>query len=191
MPDDQTPPPDDATPPAADPPPSDPPVELGDAGKKALDAIRAEKKAAEKQAKELQAELDKLRQASMSEQEKAIADAVAAAKAETLTQVGSKVAVAEFKAAAAGRLDDGQLTALLGGLDLKAFLDDEGDVDAAKVKAFVDTVAPKAAAPDDPKPGDLLAGLDLGQGARGNGKGTPGLGSTQLERDLKAKLGIS
>jgi len=193
MPDDPTPPPDDATPPAPDatPPADGQPAELGDAGKKALEAERSAKKAAEKQAKTLQAEIDKLRQAAMSDQDKAIAEAVTAAKAETLAQVGGKIATAEFKAAAAGRLDDEQLTTLLSGLDLKAFLDDEGDVDTGKVRTFVDKVAPKAAAAEPATPGDLLAGLDLGQGARGNGQGNgPGLGTTAFERDLRAKLNI-
>ena len=192
---DETPPPDDATPPAPDTPPVDgtpAAPDLGDAGKKALAEERAAKKAAVQQAKTLQAELDKLKQAAMSDQEKAIADAVTAAKAETLAEVGGKIAASEFKAAAAGRLDDKQLTTLLSGPDLKAFLGDDGDVDGDKVRSFVDSVAPKPADMPDATPGDLLAGLDLGQGTRGNGSGgsAPGLGTTAFERDLRAKLNI-
>jgi hypothetical protein len=49
------------------------------------------------------------------------------------------------------------------------------------VAAFVDRIAPER---------EPASPLDLGQGARG-GNQVPGLNSTQLERDLKQKLGIS
>lgn len=160
------------------------PADLGDAGKKALDAERARAKEAEKQAKALEAELEKLKQASMSDQEKVIAEAVAAAKAEALAEVGSKVAVAEFKAAAAGRLKDDQLSVLLSSLDLKAFLDDDGDVDPQKVSTFLESIVPKVE--EQPEaPADPLAGIDLGQGARG----VPALNSKQLEDDLRRAVG--
>lgn len=163
-----------------------PPADLGDAGKQAIDRMKSERNDARKEAKALQAKLEEIQRSSMTDQEKAIDEAKATARADALAEVGSKIAAAEFKAAAAGRLDDAQMTTLLSGLDLKAFLDDSGDVDPAKVKTFVDTVAP-AVEETEPPPGDLLAGLDLGQGSRG----TPGLGSTQLERDLRRTLGIS
>ena len=131
-------------------------------------------------------ELEQVKASSMTEQEKAVAEAVAAARAETLADVGGKIARAEIKAAAAGRLPSASLDVLLDGLNLAAFLNDEGDVDAEKVTTFLDGIAP-AQQDEELKPGDLLAGLDLGQGARGK---TPGLGSTQFERDLRSKLGI-
>lgn len=163
-----------------------PPADLGDAGKQAIDRMKAERNDARNEAKALRAELDEFKRSQMTDQERLIDEAKAAARAEALAEAGSKVAVAEFKAAASGRLDDTQLSTLLGSLDLKAFLDDQGDVDPAKVKTFVDTVAP-AIEETESTPGDLLHGLDLGQGTR---QRTPGLGTTQLERDLKSKLGI-
>jgi hypothetical protein len=153
------------------------PAELGDAGKKALDTLRAEKKAAEKEAKEAKAQLDELRRAAMSDQERAIDEAKATTRAEVLGQVGAKIAAAEFKAAASGRLDEDQLSTLLAGLDLKAFLTADGDVDADKVGSFIDGIAPTA---HEGRP------ADLGQGARS----TMALNGDPLERDLKAKLGI-
>ena len=140
------------------------PAELGDAGKKALDAERNRAKAAEKRAKELESELEEFRRSQMTEQEKAIDEARTQARAEALAEVGAKIAAAEFKAAAAGRMDDESLVALLGGLDLKAFLDDAGDVDGDKIRAFVDRIAPEQ--------GGVTA-ADLGQGARvgANGSG--------------------
>lgn len=138
-------------------PPNDPPAELGDAGKKALDAERDARKAAEKVARETQKELDALRQASMSEQEKAVAVAKTEGRAEAMQALGSKLAAAEIRAAAAGRLNDEQLVTLLDGLNLTAFVNDDGEVDQAKVVKFVDGIAPKTDTPVFP---------DLGQGAR-------------------------
>jgi hypothetical protein len=153
------------------------PAELGDAGKKALDTLRAEKKAAEKEAKEAKAALDDLKRAQMSDQERAIDEAKAATRAEVLGQVGSKIAAAEFKAAAAGRLGDDQLQTLLAGLDLQAFLTPDGDVDVDKVGSFIDGIAP---------PAQEGRTADLGQGARS----TMALNGDPLERTLKDKLGI-
>lgn len=153
------------------------PAELGEAGKKAIEAERTRAKAAEKRAKTLESQLQELQRSQMSDQERAIDEAKAATRAEVLGQVGTKVAAAEFKAAAAGRLDDDQLSTLLAGLDLKAFLSDDGDVDAGKIGTFLDGLAPAAS---EGRP------ADFGQGARS----TMALNGDPLERDLKAKLGI-
>src|SRR5690606_14903608 len=86
---------------------------LGDAGKRALEAERKAKREAERQLKQLQTELEQLRKERMSEQERAIADAVAQAKAEAAATYGSRLAAAEFRAAAAGRLSDEQVDTLI------------------------------------------------------------------------------
>lgn len=156
-----------------------PPAELGDAGKKALDAERPRAKAAEKKAKELETELEEIKRSQMTDQEKAIEEARALARAEAFTEAASDIAVAEFKAANAGRLDEGQLTNLLSGLDVKAFLSDAGKVDTDKIQTFMDGIAP---APGERRP------ADLGQGARSQGTA---LNGDPLLRDLKSKLGIS
>jgi hypothetical protein len=72
---------------------------------------------------EAKAELDKLREASATEQEKAIL----AARRETAKEFGSKLAEAQFRVAAAGLLDRDQLDGLLEVVDLKRFVDDNGD----------------------------------------------------------------
>lgn len=160
------------TPPAA----SD---DLGEAGKKALDAEREARKAAEKAAKAAKAELDALRQASMSDQEKAVAEAQAKGRTEAMTALGSKLAAAEIRAAAAGRLTDEQLVALLDGLNFASFVNEDGEVDQAKVVKFVDGIAPK------PDPSVTPTFPDLGQGARQ----TLALGSDPLLESLKKSVG--
>jgi hypothetical protein len=108
--------------------------------------------------KKAERERDDARQASMSDQEKAVEDAKAAARAEAMADLGGRLVEAAVTKAAAGRLSDDQVDGLLEGLDPVRFLDEDGDVDADKVKAFVDRIAP-----------------DTG-GENGNGRRAPGLG---------------
>src|SRR5690606_26965735 len=145
-----------ATPPApeASPETDSTPSGLGDAGKRALEAERRAKREAERQLKQLHAELEQLRKERMSEQERAIADAVAQAKAGAAATYGARLAAAEFRAAAAGRLSDEQLDTLLSALDLKAFLNDDGDVDTDRVRDYIGKIAP-APDPQPSAPGDL------------------------------------
>lgn len=135
------------------------PAELGDAGKKALESERNARKAAEKEAKELRDKFEGLQRSQMSDQEKAIADAREAGKLEGLAAGASLIAQAEFRAAAAGRLTDDQVTKLIPGLDVKAFLADDGTVDSKKIRDFVDGIAPARGQRNS---------VDLGQGARGS-----------------------
>ena len=111
-------------------------------------------------------ELDQLKQASMSELEKSVATARTEARMEAMREFGGKLAAAEVRAAAAGRLSDEQVATLLEVTNLAAFVDDEGEVDRAKVSKFVDGIAPAEQA-------NRSNGFpDLGQGARGTaGKG--------------------
>lgn len=135
----------------------------------------------------LQKELDELRRSSMSDQEKAVDLARSEARNQALTEVGGRLAAAEIRVKAAGRLDDAQLATLVEGLNLAVFLTAEGEVDEAKVAAFVDGIAP-AKSTDDTGSG-LGALLDLGQGARGGGSDSA-LNGDPLLKDLKNKLGI-
>ena len=141
--------------------PPDPPKpaadDLGDAGKRALDDERKSRRDAEKALKAAQAQLAELQKAQMSDQEKAIAEAVAAAEARVRTETGGRLGDAEFKAAMAGR--NGDVAALLDGLDRSKFLDADGQPDAARIAEWVDKVAPKV----DPKP---PSAQDMGQGSR-------------------------
>ncbi len=70
---------------------------------------------------------------------------------------------------------------MIDGINLAKFVGEDGTPDRDAVAAFVDRIAPEREPASPP---------DLGQGARG-GNQVPGLNSTQLERDLKQKLGIS
>lgn len=155
------------------------PAELGEAGKKALDAEREQRKAAEKSAKELKVRLDELERAQMSDQEKAVAEAIEQAKSETRAEFGSQLVAAEVKVAATGLLDPEQIDTLLADLNLAKFLTGDGQVDVDRIQAFVAGIAPKA--PEGPN-----RVPDLGQGARNS---TPGLGSDPLLQALKNTVG--
>jgi hypothetical protein len=130
-----------------------------------------------------QKELDDLRKASMTDLEKAIADATTKARTDTLTEVGGKLAIAEIRAAAAGRLGDQQFTALLEGVDPTRFLNVDGDVDTDRVKQFVEGIAPQPTENTDP-----FAGLDLGQGAGHGGDKNLALNGDPLLAAVKARL---
>jgi hypothetical protein len=126
-------------------------------------------------------ELETLRQSQMSDQEKALEQAKAAVRTETLREVGTHLVVAEFRAQAAGRLTAEQVGELVEDLDMSKYLTDTGQVDAERVAKKVDALAPKPtenAAPTWP---------DLGQGARDTQ--TPALNSDGLTRALMAKVG--
>lgn len=122
-------------------------------------------------------ELDALKQQSMTDLEKAVEQARKEAASETTRAFGARLVDAEVKAAAAGSSID--VDALLDGLDRSRFLTDDGEPDTDAIGAWVERIAPKGT--DGPQT------VDLGQGQQGS---TPALNSTQLERDLKSKLGI-
>lgn len=170
---DETPAPDDqAGAPPADPPAGTPPTGdddgLGEAGKRALEAERSSRRAAENRAKELEKELTKFRESSMSEQEKAIA----AAKREAMTEAGAafnrRLVQAEVRAVAAGKLADPEDAVRF--LDLDEFaVGDDGEVDKKAITKKLDELV-KA------KP-YLAAGAtrptgDADQGARGGSAGS-------------------
>lgn len=156
---------------------------LGDAGKKALDAERAERKKAERRAKELDAELAKVREASMSEQEKAVEAARREARTEALRSVNQRLVAAEVRAAAGGKLADPEDAVRF--LDLDQFpVSDDGEIDTRAIISAVDGLVKQ-------KP-YLAAGAtrpagDADQGARG---AAMALNGDPLLDSLKAKLGI-
>lgn len=112
---------------------------------------------------------DALVASTATEAEKAVKAAKDEGKAEGIRLGATKVAQAEIRAAAAGRPVD--VDALLEGVDATRFVGDDGEVDRAAIKAWIDKVAP-AGDPATPPP------LDLGQGARG---GRPSSGSPQAD----------
>lgn len=128
---------------ASEPDPTPPAAEaddLGDAGKKALAAERKAAREAEKRAKSLEAELEKLRLENASDSEKAIAAAKAEGRTEALTVSNSRILRAEVKAAAAGVLQDPDDAVRL--LDLDAFeVGEDGEVDTKAIAAEVAALA--------------------------------------------------
>lgn len=116
---------------------------LGDAGKQALDRMKADKKAAEARAKAAEAELDKLRNASKSEQEKAIDAARKEGESEATTRANDRLVRAEAKvlAATAKFRDPSDVIAQLGGQLKEIEVDGDGEVDAKALKALVDKLA--------------------------------------------------
>lgn len=103
---------------------------LGDAGQRALADERRARKVAER-------ELAALKKAAMTDQEKAVAEAKAAGLAEANKAAGPRLVRAEFRAAAANRVDKETLDAYLEDVDLAKFLDDAGEPDAKAIEARI------------------------------------------------------
>lgn len=120
---------------------------LGDAGKQALDRMKAERAQAVKESKELRRELEQVRLSSLSDAEKAVEMARAETRTETLRSVGGRLVDAEVRAASAGRLATDQVDALLEGLDRSRFITDDGDVDREALSSWVGRFAPTTPAP--------------------------------------------
>lgn len=108
-------------------------------------------------------ELDELHKASMTDQDRAIAEAREAGKSEALTTVGSRLVEAEFRVASAGRNLD--VDAVLEAVDPARFLTDDGEPDKEAITAWVDRIAPAQTENTEPE-GPLGSGIDLGQGSR-------------------------
>lgn len=132
---------------------------LGDAGKQALDRMKAERAQAVKEAKELRRELESVRLSSLSDAEKAVELARSETRTDVLRQVGGRLVDAEVRAAAAGRLATEQVEALIEGLDRSRFITDEGDVDRDALLSWVGRFPAAPSGPQRPLG-------DVGQGAR-------------------------
>jgi hypothetical protein len=112
---------------------------LGEAGQKALAAERDARRKAERALKQHEAELAKLREATQSEQEKALAQARAEGKAEALQTANQRLIEASVKAAAAGKLANPALAVRL--LDLDEFtVNDDGEVDDTAIAKAIDAL---------------------------------------------------
>lgn len=116
----------------------DEPVDETAGLRSALEKERADRKAFEKDAKRakaLEAELAKLRESTQTEAEKAVAkareEAAAQARGEVLSTVGQRLARAEIKAAAAGKVAD--IDSIIEDLNLAKFLNDDGEPDSKAI----------------------------------------------------------
>lgn len=121
-------------------------------------------------------ELEDFKRQSMTETEQAIETARSEGRLQALAEAGSKVAAAEIRAAATGRMSGEQLDVLLDGLNLTRFVGDDGDVDRDAVTKFVDGIAPQPSEDKQPL-------FDLGQGAR-DPNGAPKTPERQFARQL-------
>lgn len=143
--------------------------DLPESVKAILAKERQSRRDAEKARKATEKELAELRQASMSEAEKAIEQAKAEARREALADAGNRLVKAELRAAAAGKLGDEQVAALLE-LDLSRFITDDGEPDSDAIAKFVARFAP-----DPTENGRATRTVDLGQGRRSEGATAPGI----------------
>ncbi|MEU9245869.1 hypothetical protein [Streptomyces sp. NPDC048385] len=170
---------DPADPDPADPDPADPEGagQLGDAGKRALDAMKNERNAAKKNAADEKKRADaaerKVREyedAQKSDLEKAQGEAErASARAEAATK---RAVTAEVRAGAGDFADSDDAIAFL---DLSVYADDNGDIDTELIRTDLAALLERkphlrkpAAQPADPQgaPGTARPKPDPGQGAR-------------------------
>jgi len=167
------------TPPA--PPAGDPPADdgLGEAGKRALEAERGSRRAAENRAKELEKELTRHRESSMSEQEKAVAAAKREGHQEATAAFNTRLVQAEVRAAAAGKLADPEDAVLHLNLDEFA-IGDNGEIDKKAITNAIERLVkakPYLAASATRPSGDA------DQGVRGNAASDPDEEFGQLMRN--------
>lgn len=166
-----------------DEPTTDQPPATGEKDWKAeYERLQANSRKWEERAKanaEAAKELEKLREQSMTDQERAVAEAAAKARADALAEVAGERVADAIRAVAAGRVAD--VDALIDGINPGRFLDDNGTPDREAIGGWLDKVAP---APQEPTAPTFP---DLGQGARG---GQPmALNGDELENALRKAVG--
>lgn len=153
-------------------------VELGEAGKAALDAERRAHREAERARKALQTELDELKKKTMTDSERAVAEAKAEGRKEALAEANSKLLRAEIRTAAADKLaDPGDAAVLLG--DIDRFLDKDGEPDSKAIASAIDALV--KAKPYLAKAGSRQAPL-----SGGGAKPSSGL---SINDDIRARAG--
>jgi hypothetical protein len=123
-------------------------------GQTELDRLRAALAHERDARKAAQDELAQQRQAAMSDSDKALAKARDEGKAEARREAGLRLAAAEFRAAAAGKLADPD--AALEVLDLAKFVNDDGEVDRAELAKLIERLV--ASLPAANGPGRVPAG---------------------------------
>lgn len=113
----------------------------GDAGKvftqADVDRIIADRVARERAKYADYGDLKKRAAAAMTDQEKAVAEAEQRGRAAALGETGSRLVRAEFRAAAAARVDRETLDAYLEDADLRKFLREDGEPDTKAIEARI------------------------------------------------------
>ncbi|MFJ7963138.1 hypothetical protein [Streptomyces sp. NPDC096324] len=131
-------------------------------------------------------ERDDLKRQSMSDQERAVEEASAKARAEERVRLAGKLARQGFLAAAAGRLANAASVA--DDLNLSKYVGEDGDIDEKGLGELVDRLAPakpQAKADAEPDPGPKKTGRGFDQGPRGTGGGDKAT-TVSAGRDLYA-----
>jgi hypothetical protein len=128
-------------------------------------------------------ERDELRKQSMTEQEKAVEEASAKARAEERVRLAGKLARQGFLASAAGRIP--HAASVADDLNLARFVSEDGEIDETGLAELVDRLAPpkaeKEPSAEEPKP----KARSFDQGPRGSGSGKDS--SLQAGRELYAQ----
>ncbi len=125
-------PPPQPQPPVPPAPPPAAPAEQEDSAQELRNALAEERR----RHRETMQTLSALQQSSMTDQEKAIEAAKAEGRAEAIRDAGKRVAAAEFRALAAGRLADPD--AYLELLDLSPFIGEDGEIDKKALAKMVE-----------------------------------------------------
>jgi hypothetical protein len=113
-----------------------------------LDRIVADRVARERAKYADYGDLKKKAAAAMTEQERAVAEAEQRGRSAALSESGARLVKAEFRAAAAGRLDKDALAAYLEDVDLKKFVGDDGEPDTKAIEARIAKLAGSQKATD-------------------------------------------
>jgi hypothetical protein len=106
-----------------------------------LDRIVADRVARERSKYADYGELKKRAAAAMTDQERAVAEAELRGRTAALAGAGTRLARAEIRAAAAGRVDADALSGFLEYADLSKFLGADGEPDAKAIEAAVGRLA--------------------------------------------------
>lgn len=117
-----------------------------------VEKLRKENAAHRTEKNALAKELEAIRKSTMSETEKAVAEAEARGRTTATQEFGKRLAQSEIRAAAADSAAD--LAGVFDYLDLARFVGEDGEPDSKAIKAFVEAL---------PKKSQLAPSMDLGQ----------------------------
>lgn len=116
--------------------------QLGDSGKRALDAERAAAKAAQKELRDYKTQVERERRSALTDAERALAEAEDRGKATATTAFGQRLARTEFVAAAAKRNPTYDASAVLDDLNLARYVGDDGEPDTTAIGKAVERLVP-------------------------------------------------
>lgn len=175
--------------PTQDPPPSDPPRQETGLTQAQVDAIVKDRLAREREKyadyaelKRKAAEAERLTRERETEHEKAVREAAEKAQQDATAAIRPKLVMAEFRAAAAGKITPERLATLTEDIDLNRYVKDDGSVDLDKITAKVGAWTPAPTEPPrtTPRP-------DRSQGSQGSVKSTGVDKGREMHRNRRGK----